>query len=614
MGSSERGGLRLRFMAVSAILVATTIGAAGWSALSFARFASVIGFTVADAETTTNATTGFTSALEREDDALLLALSDPASGKRELGASRATTDTALGKLDALLDTPEERVVAAGLARDLRLYRAAVDGVVGSGGAAEGVARYHREVNPLLRSVVAHASEIRDRHFVDTQAVAVRARDDAKRSTLIVSFIALSALVLSGAGVFYLGRVVIWPLRELGRSVGAIRRGDFDARAPVHAEDELGTLAEDVNRMAEELADFKRTNIREVMRAKRTLEATLEALPDAVLVIDADRKVTMQNAAASALVGSVARPRDLAELPLPQVTLATVDDALVGQAAPRAGLDLRETVKLETRDLLPRVLTVRAGADAEARAVLVLYDVTDFVRLDERRVELVAVASHELRTPLTTLHMALSLLGENAEQRDARDQALLATAFAGVDQLARTVDEFLDLTRIEAGQLRLSWDSVDVGALALTAAALVRPRCEELGTRLDVEVPAVTVAGDRTRLSAVLQNLLANAVRYAEGGTIRVRGRAAGDHVEIDVVDSGIGIPEEFRERIFEKFFRVEEHAASVPREERGDRGSGIGLYLVRQIVEAHHGMVTCLRGDDGVGTTMRVRLPLRPPS
>ena len=106
-------------------------------------------------------------------------------------------------------------------------------------------------------MVGRAGEIRDRHFQATQEVAVRARDDASHATLIVSFIALAALLLSVAGVLYLGRVVIWPLRELGRSVTAIRQGDFDQRAPVHAEGELGTLADDINRMAEDLAAFKR---------------------------------------------------------------------------------------------------------------------------------------------------------------------------------------------------------------------------------------------------------------------------------------------------------------------------------------------------------------------
>ncbi len=616
---SERPlGLRLRFTAVSAILVATTIGAAGWSALSFARFSSVIGTTVSDAEITTSATSGLTSALEREDDALLLALSDPAGGKREIDASRATTDAALAHLDALLSTPEERAAAGALSRDTHAYRSAVDTLVVATGAADGVARYHRDVNPLLRSVVGRAGDIRDRHFQATQEVAVRARDDARHATLIVSFIALTALLLSVAGVLYLGRVVIWPLRELGRSVTAIRQGDFDQRAPVHAEGELGTLADDINRMAEDLAAFKRTNVREVMRAKRTLEATLEALPDAVLVVQGDRTISMQNAAATALLGPppdesklrglTLKRRKLGALPLPAHTLAMVEAALSGQAPERGALDLRETVKLQTRELLPRVLSVRAGSGGEPAAVMVLYDVTDFVRLDERRVELVAVASHELRTPLTTIHMALSLLAEASEQREPRDQALLTTAFAGVEQLARTVDEFLDLTRIEAGQLRLNWDRVDVPMLVRDAAALVEPRCEELGTRLQIDVPETTVQGDKARLSAVLQNLLANAVRYTAEGVITVRAQVAGKSLELDVSDTGAGVPEDFRERIFEKFFRVEHERP--PSEEHGDRGSGIGLYLVRQITEAHGGTVRCFAGDGGVGTRMHVVLPL----
>ena len=110
-------------------------------------------------------------------------------------------------------------------------------------------------------------------------------------------------------------------------------------------------------------------------------------------------------------------------------------------------------------LLPRVVPV-PGLDAQqSGAILVLYDVTDLARLDEMRSELVAVASHELQTPLTTLRMTLLMLQEAADGLPARERELVATSFIGVEQLTETVHEFLDLTRIEAGELRLNLDPV-----------------------------------------------------------------------------------------------------------------------------------------------------------
>ena len=118
-------------------------------------------------------------------------------------------------------------------------------------------------------------------------------------------------------------------------------------------------------------------------------------------------------------------------------------------------------------LLPRVVPVPGLHAQQSGAILVLYDVTDLARLDEMRSELVAVASHELQTPLTTLRMTLLMLQEASDGLPARERELVATSLIGVEQLTETVHEFLDLTRIEAGELRLNLEPVHLPACWLT---------------------------------------------------------------------------------------------------------------------------------------------------
>jgi NtrC-family two-component system sensor histidine kinase KinB len=623
--AKARLGLRARFIGIAGLLVATTVASGLWSAVSFGRLGSLIRDTLQDSEATTAATSGFTSALEREDDALLLQLTDAVRGRAALFRARKIVDANLARLTALLITDDERRMADMLTRDVQTYRRTADQLLAS---VEGnrFERYHHEVNPLLREAVMNAGRVRDGHFAETQYVAVRARDEALRSVLIVSCVSLLALLLSVAVVIHLARVVIWPLRDISETVEVMRQGHFERRTLTRSNDELGRLGDGINRMAEDLAEFQRTNLREVLRAKRTLEATLAALPDAVVVWDADGIISSSNEAARALLGSAGSSgHHLEDIRLPAETLTAVRMALAGE--PRSDRDLHpaSAIPLELgnhlRKFIPRVVPARSRCSNEQGAVLILNDVTEFVKLEERRIELVAMASHELGTPLTTLRMALMMLNESSATLGPREQDLLGAALFGAKQLAEIVDEFLDLTRIEVGQLRLARDRFRVGDLARAVARSFLPRCEETGVSLHVEdggAPLV-VWGDSTRIRAVLVNLIDNAIKYTPSGGSIVLGAVLQEsadasrpsRVEITVADTGPGIREDFRERIFDKFFRVE-HV--VPQHGRIVRGSGIGLYLARQIVEAHGGTIACGSRGSGKGTVIQFTLPVDGPS
>ncbi len=606
-------GLRGRFVVAGVLLVATSAASSAWSAWAFRRVGQVVDATLRDSEETTAATAALATDLEREDDALLLTLTDEVRGRRELAPARATVEAALKGVEALLTGPGERGEASRLRADVGAYHGAGDELVAR--AAEPSARtsYHEQVNPLLRRAVADAARIRDDHFRSTQQVAALARDQSARATQVLAGVFAATLLLSLFVAFYLARVVVFPIGELTRAVDAIREGDFDRRVTVPRQDELGRLAEGFNRMADDLTEFRRANIGEVLRAKDTLEATLAALPDAVVVIESEGLVSSANPRASEIIRAArgSSAQDVRELPVPEATRAAIHRALQGTITPPS-VDLSKVMTVaidhQQRRFLPRVVPVEGRG-----VVLLLSDVTDLVRLDEMRLELVAVASHELRTPLTTLRMTLLMLQERAERLDPRDRELVATALLGVEQLATTVAEFLDLTRIEAGQLRLHLDRVDVSPLLARAVEGAKPAAEDarVAVALDVSAGAPrAVWGDAARLGVVLSNILGNAIKYAPGGsTIAVTADAAAHPARLRVVitDAGPGVPPQFRERIFDKFFRVEHHVGD-PSE--GVRGSGIGLYVAREIVEAHGGTIQCAAAEGTPGARFVLLLPV----
>lgn len=617
-------GLRARFLLIGALLVATTAVTSAWSGLAFRKVSEVVDTTLRDSEQTTAATGALANALEREDDALLLNLADRERGGRELAARRVTVEDAFKAIDVLLNTPDERRRAEAIRERIDAYHSAGDVLVASSAEPGARLRYHQLVNPQLQRAVGAVAAVRDEHFVSAQRVAEWARDQARRATEIVVTLFVVALSLSLLGSVHLARVVVGPIRMLTNAVEKLRGGDFDRRVAVLRHDEVGRLSEGFNRMADDLGEFRRANIGEMVRAKETLESTLEALPDAVFVVDAGGKVSTANArarvvAAAALaaesVGSRGGPQ-LGELPLPEATRTAVEQCLHGEDHDGAVVDLSRALTLveegRSRRLLPRVVPIRKLSGGRHGAVLILSDVTELARLDEMRVELVAVASHELQTPLTTLRMTLLLLEERASRFEPRDRELVATAIHGAAQLSGIVVEFLDLTRIEAGQLRLNLDRVDVRALVDSAVSAVRPSCDDEGVALESvvadDVPG-TIAGDRTRLGIVLANLLTNALKYSpSGGTIGVEATrdtlGGAPAVRLTVTDAGPGVPIEHRERVFDKFFRVEHEQ---PVSDEGVRGSGIGLYIAREIMQAHGGSLVCEANPTGRGARFVVR-------
>jgi two-component system, NtrC family, sensor histidine kinase KinB len=619
------GRLRLRFVVAAGLLVLTTVTASVWTFVALTRLSGVVTDTVRQSESVTAVTSRLAGALEREDDAVLLILAGDERGTQVLTRERAVVDRAVADLFDVLGPNDERDLATPLQEELRAYRQASAGVLSVAPERDALVQYHQKANPVLRRAVALTTSIRDRHFELARVAVNEARDEAAGARRIVLLITIIALGIAVLVAWHLTRTVIGPVRQLTRGANAIRQGHFDQRIDVASHDELGELAGAFNQMADDLSEFRRTNISEVVRAKNTLEATLEALPDAVVLLDAGGRVqSMNRAAVNALASAgIYEPRRLEDLRLAGLDVNAVTIAIATGAGMATPVDLARTIRVEQEGaiqrLLPRVVPVPALTPQQRGAVLLLYDVTDLVRLDEMRSELVAVASHELQTPLTTLRMALLMLQEQSDVLPERERELVATSLMGVEQLTETVHEFLDLTRIEAGELRLDLEPVDVSAVLAEALQRVDGQAKaqgvELRARMGANLPRISA--DPLRLRAVFDNILSNALKYTpSGGCITIDGHVVASHeagthdtLMIEIADTGPGIPAPFRPRIFDKFFRLEDHQAEG---RAGARGAGIGLYMCRQIVELHGGKIACSSGLDDRGTCISVTLPVQP--
>lgn len=627
--------LNTRFVLSSFALVTTTIACGVFSAWTLAHLSNVVDSTLASSQATIDLASLLATSVEREDDALLLALTgDAARARTELATQRTALDDVLGRLLALHLTPEEQAIARQFQTDAAAYRQRCDEFLRSERLA--AERYHTSVNPALRSAVNDCARLRELKFTNMQLAGIRARDEARRATWIVGLVSFVALVLSTGIAVHLTRTVVGPIRALTKSVEELRLGHFGARVRVESLDEVGVLAEGFNRMADALDEFRKMNVEEVVRAKETLETTLATLPDAVFVFDATGKIVAMNTKAEEVLEASRSPeaRHARDLPLTEDGSRALESALRGERAVSTRTDLGRALSITMsgapRKLLPLALPV---GDPSGRhgAVVVLYDVTEFAQLDKLRTELIAVASHELRTPLTTLRMNLLLMDEGAEQLRPRQREILATAVQGCEELAKTVEELLDLSRVEAGQLRLELGRFDLAVLVDRAVASMRARFDDARVSLDVRKDAASAPAelDASRMQLVLANVLSNALKYSPTGDAvtvalsrssrqnagvapssssknAVTEPAGSDFVHVSVTDHGPGVPLEFRERVFEKFFRVEHHLSDT---EPRPKGTGVGLYLCREIVHAHGGRIRCEAGDGGRGARFVIEIP-----
>jgi signal transduction histidine kinase len=233
------------------------------------------------------------------------------------------------------------------------------------------------------------------------------------------------------------------------------------------------------------------------------------------------------------------------------------------------------------------------------------------RAEREKDELLSTASHELKTPLTSLGLAAQMIDrmlEHGPLNEARLTRHVGTIRGQTARLTRLIGSLLDVSRIETGRLALAWEPVDLVLLARIAVARERDTLPE-GTAhqivLRAEGTSVIAEGDEARLEQVIANLLSNAVKYSPaGGLVEAVVRREHGQALLDVVDRGIGVPEEERDQLFAPFSRT---ATAV---ETGIEGTGLGLYISRRIVEAHGGSIG-FHETPGGGTTFRVTLPVR---
>jgi len=474
--------------------------------------------------------------------------------------------------------------------------------------------YFSELESAFYRVKSTADEI----LAINQDAMVRKSDEvrriAERMSAITITVALAALVLGLFVSTFLTRRMLQPVSALSEATRKIGEGNFDARAHVRGNDELAQLAREFNSMAARLGEYRKSSLGELLQAHLSMQAAIDSLPDPVAIFNVDGNLQNVNQAAETLLGLRTDTGSKESLKNVEAPTRAVFERIRSHVLSGKGTYIpkgfEDAVQLGTllgdRYFLPRGAPVYEARGVIVGATVILQDVTRLRRFEELKNDLVATVAHEFRTPLTSLRMAVHLCTEQVAGPLTDKQAeLLHSAREDCDRLQGMVDDLLDLSRIESGKVELYPLPVEVRRLITGAIDEFRPDADIKGINLRApsSLPQVSVLADQERIGHVFSNLVGNAVRYTpKGGSIELGAASIDGFVRFTVSDTGTGILKEYQDRIFEKFFQVPG---------AGPKGTGLGLYIAKEIVSAHGGEIG-VESETGRGSTFWFTLPAVP--
>lgn len=337
---------------------------------------------------------------------------------------------------------------------------------------------------------------------------------------------------------------------------------------------------------------------------------LDSAPDPTVIVDATGAIALVNYRMNDVLGW--RAEDLVGRPVDDLVpehLRTVGPGgSSGFLRPLGSVEL-VVAHRDGREVPVEVSFAPVETDTGVWISAAFRDVTERRRVqdeaDRMRDELIATVSHELRTPLTSIIGYTELLADLDESElGATARGLVSVIERNAAREMRLVDDLLTMAFLDGDRLRIVREPMDLAAVARRVAGDQLAAAEEAGLRLRVQTsPVPAVSGDFYRLVQVVENLVTNAVKFTpSGGEVSMSVVDRGDHVVLAVADTGVGIGEDETARVFERLYRTPSAVAAHT------QGAGLGLSIVRKIVEAHGGEVT-VESTVGVGTTFRMSLP-----
>jgi len=423
------------------------------------------------------------------------------------------------------------------------------------------------------------------------------KETTHSTTKFILLVAGVAIILTTIFAFFLSTRITAPLRKMREAAFEVTRGKFDTKVPILTHDEIGELATAFNQMGRQL----KFNMNALNQEKEQLSSILSSMADGVITFNRDGTILITNPPAERFlqywyyekgeIGSGAESIPSQVMELFQQAVDTEEE--------QAG-----EISLQGRHWVILVSPLYSNQFIRG-AVAVLRDMTEERKLDKMRKDFIANVSHELRTPISMLQgYSEAIVDDIAETQDEKKE-MARVIYDESLRMGRLVNELLDVARMEAGHIHLSLEEVNLSSfinrIIYKFQGLAKDNEIQLYPEMEKDLPSIMF--DPDRIEQVLTNLIDNALRHTpKGGKVKLTVSSEAQGIRMQVKDSGSGIPEEDLPFVFERFYKADKART------RGRAGTGLGLAIAKNIIDAHHGIIS-VQSKLGLGTTFTFLLP-----
>ncbi len=420
--------------------------------------------------------------------------------------------------------------------------------------------------------------------------------DLTQSVLVFSFV---SILLASFISIYLSNRISRPLKQIDAMINRIAAGKEVEHYIGDDYPEFMELGMTVNQLADNLEEKNQT----ILQSNHRLTALLDRLIVGVVLLDDEQQIQMMNPAVHEILGT---GNDVLGHSFLEMSKSYGLVQIIQRTYHNNENQNDEIVIYYPRERIIDVNTLILPNNDHKQVMVILYDITEIRRLEKVRTDFVANASHELRTPVTALKGFAEVLLDGAMEDPVTTKQFLEIIHKESNRLEILVNDILELSRAEQAQVPMKNERVILNEVVESCFQVIRQqaKAKDISLRLFSNTPEpIEIKGDRSRVEQVLNNLIFNAVTYTDkGGKVSVMLEETESDVQINVVDTGIGIPEEDLSRVFERFYRVDKARS------RNSGGTGLGLSIVRYLVENMHGSIK-VTSTLGIGTTFIVKLP-----
>lgn len=478
-------------------------------------------------------------------------------------------------------------------------------------------KLNQKDSQVVRQIRTEISEIMKLNLEAIQRKSAIAEKTAENGMFWLSIIGAFCFIIAFTLLSNLPSNIADPIRELTESIKQIAAGDYTQRIHFKSSSELGELADAFNVMAKKLEEYNTSNLAKLMTEKRRIETLINNMHDPVIGLDADNKVLFANEEALKISGL--KPEQVVgksalELSLTNDLIRSLMQEIVGESkgwnqATQSSMKIYADGKESYFEKEVLNIAITPTGEKVPRSighVILLRNVTAYKELDFAKTNFIATISHEFKTPISSIKMSLQLL-ENGRigPVNGEQQNLLTSIKEDAERLLKITGELLNMAQVETGNIQLAVLPANAIEICERAIEVNRITAEQKKIRIQLNHPELLpfVLADQDKTTWVMTNLISNAIRYShENGVVQLNIQALENYVELTVSDLGQGIPPQYVDKVFDRYFRVPGAITE---------GTGLGLAICKEFIEAQGGKIS-VESDFGAGSTFKVLLNMAP--